>query len=126
MSKTDLTSTQDPRRVYWTMCHYGAAVTTALLMLRHLYEPRKALRWICEEQPLLNGRVLGGRCSSPSIYWGVARTREAHTREDARVPLGINPQGRPRREVSRRPSRLVALWTVGARGTDSPPSCLLP
>jgi len=50
-------SVQNLKEVYWAMADYAAAVTTALMMLRHQYGPRDAMRWISEPQVLLNGRV---------------------------------------------------------------------
>lgn len=46
----------DPKS-YWPMSQYGLSVTHCLLMLRYLYEPQDAIRWITSAQELLQGRV---------------------------------------------------------------------
>ena len=42
---------------YWSMSVYALAVQTVLMMLRDLYQPAEALRWITSPQPLLDGKV---------------------------------------------------------------------
>lgn len=41
----------------WAMSEYGYRISHCLMMLRHVYEPNDALKWIASPQPLLSNRV---------------------------------------------------------------------
>ena len=47
----------DDPKSYWPMSQYGLNVTHCLLMLRYLYEPQEAIRWITSAQELLQARI---------------------------------------------------------------------
>jgi Protein of unknown function (DUF2384) len=46
----------DPQ-VYWPMVAYGREVSSMLMLLRHLYEPQEALRWLASGQSMLANRA---------------------------------------------------------------------
>jgi len=48
----------DPQ-VFWPMAEYALRVHSCLMELRHLYEPKEALKWLTSPQSLLSDRVPG-------------------------------------------------------------------
>lgn len=46
----------DPKS-YWEMAAYSTRVMSVLMMLRHLYEPPMAVKWLNERQRLLSDDI---------------------------------------------------------------------